>query len=94
MKTLRSDQSRKLLYLSDKKKKKQPSKFMKNGKIKGFGSEVVSDEEVTRKVRVSLVRLVCTDFSVPSSLSLVIRMPPSFLLQLGYLAHGRFSSCF
>ena len=50
---------------------------MKNDKTKGH--ELANSEEVTWKIRVSLIRVVYTDFLIPNSLSLVIRMC-SFLL--------------
>ena len=50
---------------------------MKNDKTKGYG--LANSEEVTWKIRVSLIRVVYTDFLIPNSLSLVITMC-SFLL--------------
>lgn len=43
---------------------------------------------------VSLIKLVCTDFSAPDSLSLVIRVPSTLLVQGGYILHGNFTSYF
>ena len=50
---------------------------MKNDKIKGYW--LANSEEVTWKIRVSLIRVVYTDIFDPNSPSLVIRMC-SFLL--------------
>ena len=72
MKT-RSEQSRKLFSPLDK----ETINAFKFGKTERFGLGVVHGEEVTEKVRISLTRFVCTDFSAPNSPSLVTRLSSS-----------------
>lgn len=60
----RSEQSKKLLFLLDKEIVLLCKKGVRLGLVNG--------EEVTRQIRVSLARSVCTDFLAPSSPSLVI----------------------
>lgn len=47
---------------------------MENDKTKGFGLGRVNGEEVTRKIRVSLIMFVYTAFLALDSLSVVTRM--------------------
>lgn len=53
----------------------------------------LSGEGVSREVRLSLMRFVCTDFSSPSFPSLVIMML-SLMVEGGYLSRGSFTTCF
>lgn len=68
MKTHRSDQKRKLLYLLDKEPKE----------TKGFGPGGVNCGEMTRKISISVTRLVCTDFWAwfPISGDKTVFLPP------------------
>lgn len=61
------------MWRIDRKKQKE-----NKNKNKMFALRIVNDEEVTRKVKISLRRFVCTDFLAPNTPSLVIRM--SFIL--------------
>lgn len=58
MKTWRNDQSREIFYLLDK----DNNELVKNWP-KRFGLGVINSKEITTKMRVSLMRPVCTDFS-------------------------------
>ena len=61
-------------------------------KIKGFGPRI-ANEEVTRKVRVGLTIIVCTDFLTPNSQSLWQEyLPPSGIVR--YRSHESFVICF
>ena len=70
MRSWRSDQSRKFLYLLDK----ETMHLWRTAKTEGFGRGVVNGDELTRKIRVSLSGFVCTDFLAPKSPSLAIRL--------------------
>lgn len=63
---------------------------MKNDKPKGFGLGVVSGEEVTRKMKVSLSRFVQMSQHCVSG-DEVVSLPPG---SGRYLPHGTFISCF
>lgn len=67
--------------------------FVKNWQDKGLWAEVVNGEEITRKIRVSLTKFVCTHFSAPNSVS---GDKDAFypVSTGGYLSHGSFTSCF
>ena len=65
MKTQRSDQSGKLLYLLDKE-----TKMYEELTDKGVWD---GGEEETRKIRVSLESFVCIDFLPPDSQSMLYR---------------------
>lgn len=56
MKARRSDQRRKLLYLLEK----ETIYLQRIDKTKTFGPWVVNYEEVTKKIRVSLTRVIYT----------------------------------
>lgn len=75
MKTQKSEQSRKFLYVLNKKIKKKTN-LWRIDETKGFGWGVVSCGEVTRKVRDCLTRFVCTDFFWLDCSSLVIECLP------------------
>ena len=60
---------------------------------RGFGLGVVNGE-VSRKIRVSLTRFVCTDFSARNSLSLVREYLPSSWALVGHLSQEVFMTYF
>lgn len=53
----------------------------------------MNGEEVIRKIRVSLIRFLCTDFLAPNYPSLVIRMSSILLVQGGYIYHRFLMTC-
>lgn len=46
-----------------------------------FGLEAVNGEDLTKKIRGSLTRLICADLLVPNSPSLGLGMSPLLLIQ-------------
>lgn len=89
MKTWRSDESRKILFLLEK----ETIHLWTMDKTEGFGLRVVNGNEVARKIKV-IFNKVCTDFSDPNYSSLVIRMSPFLLVHVGYLSLGIFYDLF
>ena len=63
MKTCRNEQSRKLVYLLNK----ETIRLWRIDRTEGIGLGIVSGEEVTRKIRLSLTRFLYTDFLAQNS---------------------------
>lgn len=64
-----------------------------NWQEKDLGLGVANCEEVTRKIRISLTRFVCSELLAPNSLSLVIRKSSLLLVQGGDLSQESFMTC-